>query len=102
MAGWCNGNTLGLTLGAIRSIRIPATMILYRGEVIRSATTTLVDYSTFSAVIEAITAQISVAQIVAILASAVGISIAFVFMWWGLRKVTRMVMGSARSGTINP
>ena len=52
--------------------------------------------------IDAITAQVSVANIVSVLAAAAAIAITFVFMWWGVRKVTRMVMGSARSGSIRP
>lgn len=52
--------------------------------------------------IDAITAQVSVANIVGVLAAAAAIAITFVFMWWGVRKVTRMVMGSARSGSIRP
>ena len=52
--------------------------------------------------IDAITAQISVSQVVGVLAAAAAIAITFVFMWWGVRKVTKMVMGSARSGKINP
>ena len=63
---------------------------------------TLVTFTTFKSVIDAITAQISVETIVAVLASAAAIAIAFVFMWWGVRKVTRMIMGSARSGSIRP
>lgn len=52
--------------------------------------------------IDAITTQVSVANIVSVLAAAAAIAITFVFMWWGVRKVTRMVMGSARSGSIKP
>lgn len=63
---------------------------------------TVVSFTTFKSVIDAITAQVSVANIVSVLAAAAAIAITFVFMWWGVRKVTRMVMGSARSGSIKP
>lgn len=63
---------------------------------------TAVSFTTFKSVIDAITAQVSVANIVSVLAAAAAIAITFVFMWWGVRKVTRMVMGSARSGSIKP
>lgn len=63
---------------------------------------TAVTFADFKSVIDAITAQISVSQVVGVLAAAAAIAITFVFMWWGVRKVTRMVMGSARSGKINP
>lgn len=63
---------------------------------------TAVTYTDFKSVIDAITAQVSVPQVVGVLAAAAAIAVTFVFMWWGVRKVTRMVMGSARSGKINP
>lgn len=63
---------------------------------------TAVTFTTFKSVIDAITAQVSVANIVGVLAAAAAIAITFVFMWWGVRKVTKMVMGSARSGSIRP
>ncbi len=68
----------------------------------QSSTFTAVTYADFKSVIDAITAQISVTQVVGVLAAAAAIAITFVFMWWGVRKVTKMVMGSARSGKINP
>lgn len=68
----------------------------------QSSTFTAVTFADFKSVIDAITAQVSVTQIVGVLAAAAAIAITFVFMWWGVRKVTRMVMGSARSGKINP
>lgn len=66
------------------------------------STFTAVTYTDFKSVIDAITAQVSVTQVVGVLAAAAAIAVTFVFMWWGVRKVTRMVMGSARSGKINP
>lgn len=68
----------------------------------QSSAFTAVTYADFKSVIDAITAQISVSQVVGVLAAAAAIAITFVFMWWGVRKVTKMVMGSARSGKINP
>lgn len=68
----------------------------------QSSTFTAVTFADFKSVIDAITAQVGVTQIVGVLAAAAAIAITFVFMWWGVRKVTKMVMGSARSGKINP
>lgn len=68
----------------------------------QSSTFTAITFADFKSVIDAITAQVSVTQVVGVLAAAAAIAITFVFMWWGVRKVTRMVMGSARSGKINP
>lgn len=58
--------------------------------------------SAFSSVISAITAQISVTTIVEVLAYAVPLMIGLVFAWWGIRKVTRMIMGAFRKGKLNP
>ena len=61
-----------------------------------------IDYSDFQAVITAITGQIDVTTVVGVLAAAAGICIGLVFMWWGVRKVTRMVMSAFRKGRISP
>lgn len=68
----------------------------------QTSTFTAVTFADFKSVIDAITAQVSVSSVVGVLAAAAAIAITFVFMWWGVRKVTKMVMGSARSGKINP
>lgn len=68
----------------------------------QSSTFTAITFADFKSVIDAITAQVSVSSVVGVLAAAAAIAITFVFMWWGVRKVTKMVMGSARSGKINP
>lgn len=63
---------------------------------------TAIGSSAFSSVINAVTAQISVSTIVEVLAYAVPICIGLVFMWWGVRKVTRMIMGAFRKGKLRP
>lgn len=49
---------------------------------------------------EAINAQINVTTIVAVLASVVTACIALVFMWWGIRKVTRAIMAAFKRGKL--
>lgn len=61
----------------------------------------VVSYTDFASVITAITNQISVSTIVGVLASAAGLAIGMVFMWWGARKVTRMLMAAFRKGKIS-
>ena len=56
----------------------------------------------FKSVIDAVTAQISVTSVVEVLAYAVPVVIGLVFMWWGVRKVTAMVMGAFRKGKLRP
>lgn len=63
---------------------------------------TAIGSSAFSSVINAVTAQISVSTVVEVLAYAVPICIGLVFMWWGVRKVTRMIMGAFRKGKLRP
>ncbi len=54
----------------------------------------------FQAVLEAMTAQISVSTVVEVVAVAIGASVGLVFMWWGARKLGRMLMGAFRSGKL--
>lgn len=59
-----------------------------------------VSASDWASVISAMTAQISVNSVVAVLASLVTAGIGLVFMWWGVRKAVGSLMGSFRSGRI--
>ena len=65
-------------------------------------TSTVIGSTAFKSVISAITAQISVTTVVEVLAYAVPLMIGLVFAWWGIRKVTRMIMGAFRKGRLNP
>lgn len=65
-------------------------------------TSSVVSSTDFASVISAIQAQISISSIVEILAYAAGICVGFVFLWWGVRKVVRMIMGAVRKGKLNP
>lgn len=71
-----------------------------KGSVLTS-TSTAIGSSAFASVIDAVTAQISVQSIVEILVYAVPIVIGLVFMWWGVRKVVRMIMGAFKRGKIS-
>lgn len=66
-----------------------------------TGTTTAIGSSAFTEVITALQAQISVATIVEVLAYAATAVVAMVFLWWGVRKVTQMVMSAFRSGRIS-
>lgn len=52
----------------------------------------------WASVISAMTGQISVSTVVGVLATAVSAGIGLVFMWWGVRKATRMLFKAFRSG----
>lgn len=55
----------------------------------------------WASVISAMTAQISVATIVGVLATIVAACIGIVFMWWGVRKAVRALMAAFRKGKIS-
>lgn len=57
--------------------------------------------SAFSGVISAITGQISVTTVAEVLTYAVGVAIALVFFWWGVRKAVRVLMSAFRRGRMS-
>lgn len=57
-----------------------------------------VSSSTIMDILNAITSQFSVTQIVAMIAGILGVSMAFVFLWWGVRKGAKVVMRAVKSG----
>lgn len=73
-----------------------------KGECLTPSSSTAITSSAFQNVISAVTAQISVTTVVEVLAYAVPLCIGLVFMWWGVRKVTRMIMGAFRKGKLRP
>lgn len=72
---------------------------IMKGSVLTGSTA--ITSSSFSSVIDAVTAQVSVSTVVEVLAYAVPVVIGLVFMWWGVRKVVRMVMSAFRKGRIS-
>ena len=56
---------------------------------LEGGTATAVTASDWASVISAMTAQISVATIVGVMATIVAACIGIVFMWWGVRKAVR-------------
>jgi len=66
-----------------------------------STTTTPITFSDFQSVFDGLTGQISASTIVGVLASVVGVCIGLVFMWWGVRTVTSMLMSAFRKGKIS-
>ena len=58
----------------------------------------VVTMDTFKPVLDAVSNQISVANVVTVVAGIVGLSIGGVFMWWGLRKGYRAIIKSTTKG----
>lgn len=66
-----------------------------------SGASTVVDASSWKPVMDALTAQISWTNIVAVLATLVVAGIGFVFGWWGLRKALGSLMAAFRKGKMS-
>lgn len=60
-----------------------------------------IGWSDLSSVLSAITGQISVTTVIGVVAGAIGASIALVFMWWGIRKLIRVLMSAFRNGRLS-
>lgn len=54
----------------------------------------------WASVLSAMTGQISVTTVIAVIASVVTAGIGLVFMWWGVRKLGRSLMAAFRSGKL--
>lgn len=62
---------------------------------------TTVSSTDWASVISAMTGQVSVSTVVGVLATAVSASIGLVFLWWGVRKATRVLFGAFRKGKLS-
>ncbi len=60
--------------------------------------TTTVTTSTIMDILTAVTSVFSISQIVAMIAGILGVSMAFVFLWWGVRKGAKVVIKAVKSG----
>lgn len=65
------------------------------------STTPLLDYSVFSSVIDAITAHINVTGIISVLVGVIPVALAFIALWWGVRKASQVVFSAFRKGKLN-
>lgn len=68
--------------------------------ILASESSSVVTAADWAQVLTALTAQVSVATIVSVLAMVVSACIGIVFMWWGLRKAIRAFMASWKSGKL--
>lgn len=63
--------------------------------------TTAISSTAFTSVITALQEQISVSTIVEVLAVAAGVAVGLAFMWWGVRKLTRVLMTAFKKGKVS-
>ena len=61
---------------------------------------TTVSFSDWASVLSAMTSQISPTTVIAVIAGTIGAGIGLVFMWWGVRKLVKFIMGAFRSGKL--
>ncbi|MBQ8239829.1 MAG: hypothetical protein IJZ38_03165 [Bacteroides sp.] len=66
-----------------------------------TGTTTVVTAADWQSVIDAMTAQISVATVVGVLAVVVAACVGLAFMWWGLRKAISALMSAFKKGKVS-
>lgn len=59
---------------------------------------TAITTADFQSIIDALTAQISVSTVVTVVAAGMTAAVGFVFMWWGVRKLVRMIMSAVKKG----
>lgn len=57
-----------------------------------------VGFSDISDILTSVTTQFSVANIVAVIAGILGVTTAFVFLWWGVRKAYRAIIAGTTRG----
>lgn len=65
------------------------------------ATATNITSADFSSVLTALQGQISVATIVEVLAVLAGAAVGMAFMWWGVRKLVRVIMAAFKKGKVS-
>lgn len=61
----------------------------------------VIAYTDFQSIITALQAQISVSTVVQVLAIAATAAVGFAFMWWGVRKLTRVLMSAFKKGKVS-
>lgn len=84
------------SLAVAAATLFPATVVAFASG--GGDTPAVVSPSTYADVLTAMTGQISVTTIVGVLAAAIGASIGFVFLWWGVRKLMSTFFSGFRKG----
>lgn len=62
---------------------------------------TSVSTSDFQGVLTALQGQISVSTVVGVLTAGATAAVGLAFMWWGIRKLTQVLMSAFRKGKVN-
>lgn len=70
-------------------------------EIMTIAEVTPVAPEQFNSVLTTLQSQISVSTIVSVLAIAAGAAVGLAFMWWGVRKLTAVLMKAFKKGKVS-
>lgn len=62
---------------------------------------TAVTTADFQSILETLQSQISVTTVVGVLGIAAGAAVGLAFMWWGVRKLTRVLMSAFKKGKVS-
>lgn len=68
------------------------------GFALLSGSSPAVTSETIMSILNAVTSVFSTAQIVSMIAGILGVSMTFVFLWWGVRKGAKVVIRAVKSG----
>lgn len=63
--------------------------------------TAIVDSTQLNTILTNIATNISIVKVANMLASAAGVCVGLVFLWWAVRKVTSMLMSAFRKGKLS-
>lgn len=61
----------------------------------------VMDYSVFKSVIDTISASINVDGIISVLVGIIPVALAFVALWWGVRKASQVLFSAFRKGKLH-
>lgn len=75
---------------------VPSTVVAFATE--SGGGASAVGVADYQAVLQAMTGQISISTIVAVLAASIGAAIGFVFLWWAVRKLMSTFFSGFRKG----
>lgn len=62
---------------------------------------TAVTTSDFQSIISALEQQVSVSTVVGVIAAGMAACVGLAFMWWGVRKLVRMIMAAFKKGKVS-
>lgn len=57
-----------------------------------------ISISTIQSILDTVTTQFSVSNIVSMIAGILGVTVAFVFLWWAVRKGFKAIVAAATKG----